>query len=229
MRALDTRERAVRILLAIDQALVREALCTLLEERGHEVVAAVDSGREAIELARRHEPDVALLDASVGGVGVVEAARRLAREAPATAVVVLCGQSPDSILIEALGSGAKGFVTTDLDGQEFCRILERAASGSLAVTTELANRLLEEIVRRAAQQHRPVHQAMVLTPREQEVLKVMSRGHASNRELARMLDLSENTVRFHVRNILEKLRLHSRAAAVAYAHRHRIVETDEGG
>ncbi len=218
----------MRILLAIDQALVRDALCTLLEERGHEVVAAVGSGQEAIELARRHQPDVALMDASAPRVGVA-AARLVATEVPATAVVVLCDPSRDGVPVEALGSGAMGFVTTDLDAQEFCRMLERAAGGTLAISTELASRLLEEIVRRASHRRSPRNHAMTLTSREQEILSTMARGHASNRELAHMLHLSENTIRFHVRNILEKLRLHSRAAAVAYALRHGMVETDEPG
>lgn len=219
----------MRILLAIDQALVRDALRTLLEERGHEVVAGVESGREAIELARQLEPDVALMDVSACKAGVMAAARRVAAEVPSTAVVILCGHAHEAVLVEALGSGAKGFVTRDLGGAEFCRMLERAGAGELAITADLANRLLEEIVHGVGKRRRSASRATTLTTREQEVLDVMARGHASNRELAGALDLSENTIRFHVRNILEKLGVHSRAAAVAYALRHGLAGTDEVG
>ena len=216
----------MRILTAVGQTLVRDALRKLLEERGHEVVAQAASGLDAVELARTHRPDVALLDLLLSRRGIMAAARVISAELPSTAVVVLSAEPEDGAVLEALSCGAKGFLTRDLDGPAFCRMLERAGAGELVITSAHAGRLIRGAaaspsVRRWSRWSR------LLTPRERDVMAEMACGHTSNRDLARVLQLSENTVRFHVRNILEKLGQHSRAAAVAYAFTHGISERHE--
>lgn len=213
----------MRILTAVGQALVRDALRNLLEGRGHEVVAQAASGVDAVQLARAHRPDVALLDLDMSSRRILAAARVISSELPDTAVVVLSGEPEDDALVEALSCGAKGYVTSDLDGPDFCRMLERAGAGKLALTSAHASRLIREVTPRSAEPTRS-RASSPLTPRERDVIAEMTRGHTSNRDLARVLRMSENTVRFHVRNIFEKLGQHSRAGAVAYALTHGIAD-----
>lgn len=206
----------------MDQALVRDGLRKLLEERGHEIVAEAVDGPDAVELARRHRPDVALLDLDVSNTEILTATRDISAQPNATAVVLLGNLLQNTLLPEAIGCGARGFLTRDLDGPAFCSMLERAAAGELAITPAALGSLVEEIIRGVGREGRG-RPSMALTPREQEVMEQMAWGRTSNRELAESMGLSENTVRFHVRNILRKLDRHSRAAAVAYALTHGIV------
>jgi DNA-binding NarL/FixJ family response regulator len=212
----------VQILIADRQALVRGALRSLLEGHGHHVVAEAASGPEAVELASREKPDVVLLDLEGSPFEMMAAARQISQTMPHTAVVALAGKGEDELYLEAFSSGARGFVTRDLDTGLFCELLERVAGGEIIVAPELAGRLLEDYARTSA--GGPLaRRTMTLTSREHEVLMRMTRGQTSNRELADALSLSENTVRFHVRNLLEKFHVHSRAAAVAYAFAHDVV------
>lgn len=206
----------MRILIADEETLFRDALRTLVEDRGHQVVAEAARAPEAVLLARRHRPDVALLGLGPVRATALAAIRTLARELPRTAVVVLSSSERLTVLHEAIRAGARAFLTRDLHGPAFLELLERAAA---------ADRPLRSV--RPSTAKRPAHGASVLTPREREVLGQMALGRTSNRELAGTLGLSENTVRFHVRNILEKMQLHTRAAAVAHALTHGIVSGAE--
>ncbi|MBI2407265.1 MAG: response regulator transcription factor [Gemmatimonadetes bacterium] len=208
----------MQILIADQQVLVRRALRSLLEGHGHQVVAEADSGAEAIDLAARQQPDLVLLDLHGAPAELLAAARVISMAQPRTAVVVLAGPSDDDLFLEAVAFGARGFVTRDLDEGVFCSLLNRCAAGEIVVSPSLATRLLEHYADTAVGNHtrRPV----TLTPREHEMLARMTSGQTSNRELAESLGLSENTVRFHMRNILEKFHVHRRAAVVAYAFAH---------
>jgi DNA-binding NarL/FixJ family response regulator len=171
---------------------------------------------------------VVLMDLAMPEMDGLEATRRLAAELPEVKVVVLTAFDEDSNLFQAIKSGAKGYVLKDLEAERFFRLLEGVARGEPALTPTLAKRLLDEFARpeRSAIQTSSVD---ALTERETEVLVLMVDGVTSNRELANRLGVSENTVKFHVRNILDKLHLHNRAQVVAYALRHEIVEpSDEG-
>jgi DNA-binding NarL/FixJ family response regulator len=210
------RGRVVQILIADQQALVRRALRSLLEGHGHQVVAEADSGAEAIDLAARQLPDLVLLDLHGAPAELLAAARVISTAHPQTAVVVLAGPGDDDLFLEAVAFGARGFMTRDLDEDVFCTLLDRCASGEIVVSPSLAGRLLEHYADTALGSHQ-TRRPVALTPREHEVLAQMTRGQTSNRELAASLGLSENTVRFHVRNILEKFHVHRRAAVVAYA------------
>jgi DNA-binding NarL/FixJ family response regulator len=196
----------VRILIADEEALFRDALRTLVEERGHVVVAEAARSPEAVAAARRSEPDVAVLGLGASRATTLTTVRIITRELPATAVVLLAPGTRADVLPEATRAGARAVLSRDLHGSTFCDMIERVAAGQEAVSPPSG-----EPERRAA------NHAMLLTPREREVLGQMAGGRTSNRELAVTLGLSENTVRFHVRNILEKLHLHTRAAAVAHA------------
>ena len=212
----------MRILIADEEALFRDALRTLVEERGHRVVAEAAHSREAVALARRLDPDVAVLGLGSSRATTFSAIRAIARDRPDTAVVLLASGSRTDVLREAIRAGARAFLTRDLHGPAFCEMLERAATTECPPRPGAASGTPCAPLG-VASGRRAVNGAMTLTRREREVLGQMAHGRTSNRELASALGLSENTVRFHVRNILEKLGLHTRAAAVAHALTHGIV------
>lgn len=212
----------MRILLADDHALFRDSLRSLLTARGYEVVGEAGDGREALDLARQHQPDVVLMDLAMPQLDGLAATRLISAEMPEVKVVVLTASSNDSDLFEAIKSGAEGYLLKDLEAEKFFALLEGVGRGEPALSPALARKVLRELAHpKAASKERQDPDA--LTAREQEVLELMVEGVTSNRALAKRLGVSENTVKFHVRNILDKLHLHNRAQVVSYALRHGIV------
>jgi DNA-binding NarL/FixJ family response regulator len=214
----------MRIVIADDHALFRDSLRSLLTARDLEVVGEARNGREAIDLAWQLKPDVVLMDLMMPEMDGLEATRRLAAELPDVKVIVLTASDEESNLFEAIKSGAKGYLLKDLEAERFFSLLEGVAKGEPALTPALARKLLDEFAR-PRPSAREEYDPDALTEREQEVLELMVEGVTSNRKLASELGVSENTVKFHVRNILDKLHLHNRAQVVGYALRHRLVES----
>ena len=213
----------MRILIADDHALFRDGLRSLLSAQGHEVVGEARNGREAIELAHRVQPDLVLMDVSMPELDGISATRQLTSELPDMKVVVLTASETEENLFESLKAGARGYLLKNLEADDFFALLERASRGEPALTPALARKVLVEFAKPAKEA--PADEQ--LTPRESEVLDLMAEGVTSNRKLAKRLNLSENTVKFHIRNILDKLRLHDRAQAVGYALRNRMAEPDK--
>ena len=209
----------MRILVADDHSLFRDGLRSLLMSQGHEVVGEARNGREAIALAHEIKPDLVLMDISMPELDGLSATRQLTSELPELKVVILTASEDDATLFDAIKAGAHGYLLKNLEADDFFALLDRASRGEPALTPTLARRLLQEFAK-------PVEKEVVeeeaLTPREREVLELMVEGVTSNRKLARRLNLSENTVKFHVRNILDKLRLHDRAQVVGYALRKKM-------
>jgi DNA-binding NarL/FixJ family response regulator len=214
----------MRLLIADDHALFRGSLRALLEARGHEVVAEAANGRQAVELAQRTDPDIVLMDLSMPEVSGMEAIKQLLTVRPQSRIVVLTASTDDEDLFEALQAGAQGYLLKNLEAASFFDLLEGALEGQPALTPELSRKILSAFGRRA--QPQPVDPD-ALTERELCVLQLMVEGITSNRHLAKRLDISENTVKFHVRNILDKLHLHNRAQAVSHALRKQLVEPVE--
>jgi len=215
----------MRILIADDHALFRDSLRSLLAARGFEVVGEAGEGREAFELARRLRPDLVLMDLGMPGLDGLAATRLISAEMPEVKVVVLTGSDDDSNLFEAIKSGAQGYLLKNLASQEFLALLEGVGRGEPALTPIVARKLLQEFARPA--QPAPPSDPDALTEREREVLELLVGGTTTNRKLAKHLGLSENTVKFHVRNILDKLHLHNRAQVVGFALSHGIVAPSE--
>ncbi len=140
---------------------------------------------------------------------------------PAVKVVILTASESDATLFEAIKSGAQGYLMKNLEADDFLALLEKASSGEPALSPALARKLLIEFAKPASATQADTD---ALTAREREVLDLMVEGVVSNRKLAKRLGVSENTVKFHVRNILDKLRLHNRAEVVAYALRNKIAD-----
>lgn len=214
----------MRLILADDHNLFRTSLKSLVEARGHEVVGQASDGRRAIELAAQLVPDLVLMDLSMPVVNGIEATRQLTAQLPAVKVVILTASMEDEDLFEALRAGAHGFLLKDLEADSFFNILDRAMAGEPALTPAMSRKVLEAFTKGGNSQHKEDPDA--LTERERDVLQLIVDGYTSNRQLARRLDIAENTVKFHVRNILDKLHLHNRAQAVAHALRHGLVSSE---
>lgn len=217
----------MKILIADDHALFRDSLRSLLEAHGLEVIGEAKNGREAVELARKLKPDVVLMDLSMPEMDGLAATRLISADQPEVKVVVLTASDEDAKLFEAIKSGAQGYLLKNLESEDFFTLLDGVNRGEPALTPALARKLLQEFARPATS---PAvhHDPDALTDREREVLELLVNGITSNRRLAKQLGVSENTVKFHVRNILDKLHLHNRAQVVSYAIRHRIVEPPMG-
>jgi two-component system, NarL family, response regulator LiaR len=215
----------MRVLIADDHPLFRDGLRSLLEARGIDVVAEARNGREAVEQAKRLKPDVALMDLNMPELGGLDATRLISAEQPEVKVVVLTASEDDADLFEAIKSGAQGYLFKNLDSAEFFRLLDGVAQGEPALTPGLARKLLGEFARPpvpAATTTPP--EAQSLTEREREVLHLLVQGVTSNRDLAERLVVTENTVKYHLRNILDKLHVQNRAQVVAYAVRHGMID-----
>jgi DNA-binding NarL/FixJ family response regulator len=214
----------LRVLLADDHPLFRDGLKSLLEARGIDVVGEASNGREVVIRAARLRPDVVLMDLNMPEMNGLDATRLISAEHPDIKVVVLTASEDDADLFEAIKSGAQGYLFKNLASDELFRLLEGVARGEPALTPNLARKLLGEFARPHGTAARTdVEGAGALTEREREVLDLLVQGITSNRELAERLVVSENTVKYHLRNILDKLHVQNRAQVVAYAVRHGMV------
>ncbi len=212
----------MRILIADDHALFRDGLRSLLTANGHEVIGEAKNGRDAVALAQELQPDLVLMDVQMPEVDGLEATRLLTAAMPDVKVVILTASEEETTLFDAIKAGAQGYLMKNLEADAFFDLLDRAQRGEPALTPALARKLLQEFAKPAGVAT-PAEEE-ILTTREREVLELMVEGVTSNRKLAKRLGLSENTVKFHVRNILDKLRLHTRAEVVGYALRHGMVD-----
>jgi DNA-binding NarL/FixJ family response regulator len=214
----------IRVLIADDQALVRGGFRAILEAAPDiEVVAEAADGAEAVELARRHRIDVALIDIRMPRVDGIEATRRLMSESrAATRVLILTTFDHDQYVYEALRAGASGFLLKDVEPERLAPSVRVVAAGEALLAPSITRRLIEEFARR------PVVDAdsgplARLTAREREVLTQVARG-LSNAEIAGRLFLSEATVKTHVAHVLAKLELRDRVQAVVFAYESGLVQ-----
>lgn len=209
--------------MADDQTVVREGLITLLETMsGIEVVGAAANGDEAIALVADLSPDVVLMDLRMPRVDGVEATKRIRTDHPDTQVVVLTTYADDESILGALRAGAIGYLTKDAGREHIGRALEAAASGQAVLDPAVQARLVDVAsLPRAAADGGPLPDG--LTEREAEVLRLIAAGR-SNSEIAAQLFVSEATIKTHVNRIFAKTGSRDRAQAVAYAHRHGLVD-----
>jgi DNA-binding NarL/FixJ family response regulator len=215
----------IRLLLADDEAMVRRGLRLVLEaEDDLEVVAEAADGIEAIDQARRWQPDVVLMDVRMPRLDGVEACRRLV-ETSAAKVVVLTTFDLDEHLFAAVRAGASGFLLKASPPEELVAAIRAAHAGNALVEPKMTKRLLDEFARRPQQP--PVGYVPdrfgELTDREVDVLREVVRG-ASNAEIADRLYISETTVKTHVNHILTKLDVRDRIQAVVLAYDYGLVE-----
>ncbi|HEX2754423.1 MAG TPA: response regulator transcription factor [Candidatus Limnocylindrales bacterium] len=213
----------MRVLLADDHALVRDGIASLLSAWGHDVVGQAANGEDAVALADRLEPDLILMDVRMPGSSGLEATRRIAGRHPAIAIVMLTVSEDEDDLFEAIKAGARGYLLKNLEARELRAMLEAIARGDAAISPATAFRIIREFARG------PVTDAVdtptALTARELDVLGLVTAG-LRNKEIAARLGISENTAKFHLRNILGKLHAESRTELATRALRERLVPDD---
>jgi DNA-binding NarL/FixJ family response regulator len=209
---------SIRVLVADDQALVRAGFRQLLErEADLEVVGEAADGAEAVELAQRVRPDVAVMDIRMPNLDGLEATRRLTAGSPAPRVLVLTTFDLDEYVFGALRAGASGFLLKDAAPEELVSAVRLVAGGEALLAPSVTRRVIEEFARSAPPATAPVAELDDLTTRERGVLLLVARG-LSNAEIARELFLTQGTVKTHVAHILRKLDARDRVQAVIVAY-----------
>ena len=213
---------SIRVLIADDHALFRRGVASLLAaESGFEVVGEAVDGQQALEMARELMPDVILMDVAMPVLDGLEATRLIKAEIPYVRIVILTASDGERNLFEAIKDGAQGYLLKKLEPQALYGTLRGVVRGEAPVSRVMAGRLLEEFAR--LRRDPAPAPAAELTVREREVLEHVAQGR-SNKEIAAALAIAENTVKNHLKNILEKLHLENRVQAATFALREGLVK-----
>ncbi len=222
MRSVDD---PIRVLVVDDHALFRRGLEMVLEQEPDIVVVGEASdGAEALDKAVDATPDVVLMDVRMPRRGGIDACTAIKEAVPSTKIIMLTISDEEADLYEAIKAGAMGYLLKEISIEEVANAIRAVAGGQSLISPSMASKLLTEfasmIKRTDERQQVPTPR---LTDREMEVLRLVAKG-LNNRDIAKQLFISENTVKNHIRNILEKLQLHSRMEAVVYAVREKLLE-----
>lgn len=211
----------IRVLIADDHKLFRQGLISLMKTRQDlvEVVGEAETGDEAIQLAEQLKPEVILMDIYMPQGDGLQAAKVIHARFPEIAVVILTSSEKDGHLYEAVQSGVSGYLLKSLDAEELFNMLTGVMQGEAAMTRAMATRLLKGVANRMVKEDKG---ETSLTERELLVLRLVASG-ASNSEIAGSLSISVNTVKSHLKNILEKLHLDNRTQAATYAFERGLV------
>ena len=224
----DVAERAparekIRVAVVDDQELFRRGLVMLLGTEADIDVVAEGSGAEAAaDIAASAQPDVILLDVRMPRLSGIDACLRIKDSAPAVRIIMLTASDEEADLYDAIRNGASGYLLKDSTMDEVSQAVRLVAGGQSLISPMMAAKLLAEFKAMTGVERKPAR-VPKLTERELEVLNLVAHG-LNNREIADKLFISENTVKNHVRNMLEKLQLHSRIEAVMYAVRQRLLD-----
>jgi DNA-binding NarL/FixJ family response regulator len=211
----------IKVLIADDHKLFRQGLISLMKTREDlvEVIGEAETGEEAVQLAKELHPDIILMDIYMPQMDGLQAAKEIRTRFPKIAIVMLTSSERDGHLYEAVKIGVSGYLLKDLDATDLFDLLSGVARGETAMTRAMAGKLLKSVANRMADEGKG---EQALSERELYVLRLVASG-ASNQEIAEKLSISINTVKSHLKNILEKLQLENRTQAAAYALTHGLV------
>jgi len=216
---------ALKILIVDDHALFRRGIQMVLgQEDGIEVIGEATDGQEAVEKAEELMPDVVLMDVRMPKRSGIEATSAIKEAIPHVKILMLTVSDEEEDLYEAIKAGASGYLLKEISTEDVADAIRSVWTGQSRISPAMASKLLNEFqaMSKRAEERENVHSPR-LTEREMEVLRLVAKG-MNNRDIAKELFISENTVKNHVRNILEKLQLHSRMEAVVYAVREKLLE-----
>ncbi|HEX9141038.1 MAG TPA: response regulator transcription factor [Gaiellaceae bacterium] len=209
----------MRIVVVDDHALFRDGVAALLGAWGHAVVGEAANGVDAIRLVDQLAPELVLMDVRMPGLSGVETTLRIKSRHPEVVIVMLTVSEDEGDLFAAIKAGAQGYLLKDLESTQLRLLLEAVARGEAAITPATAARIVREFARENDARSDPDH----LTDREIDVLRLVTAG-LRNKEIAARLGITENTTKYHLKNILEKLHAESRAELAARAVRDRLVD-----
>ena len=215
--------RSIRVLLVDDHPLFRKGLASLLaREKGFEVVGEAQDGAEALNKTKNLKPDLVLMDIYMPGGNGLEATRRIREALSSVKVVILTVSEEDKNLFEAIKCGAHGYLLKKVEPEELFRMLRGVFRGEAPISRATAAKILNEF---AAQAHRATEEMPEekLTPKEREVIELLTKGW-TNKEIGNKLRITENTVKNHLKNILDKLHLENRVQAATFALQHKLTD-----
>jgi two-component system nitrate/nitrite response regulator NarL len=214
--------KPIRVLLVDDHTLFRSGIKLLLERQpGFEVVGEAGDGLEGVKRANQLKPDIVLLDLHMPITSGLAAIPLLMEEAPDAQILILTVSEDADDLLDALRAGARGYLLKNIETDFLLNSIRSAANGESVMSSQMAGKLADA-VRSIPISISTTLEVNKLTPREREIIVMLARG-ASNKEIARLLDLAESTVKIHVQGILRKLNLASRVQAAVYAVEHNLV------
>lgn len=201
----------MRILVVDDHSLFRDGVISLLEAGGHTVVGQAGDGLTAVESIRSLRPDLVLMDISMPRMDGIEALRQIKASSPDVKVIMLTVSEDEANLVQAIRAGADGYLLKHLNAKDFLEMVNGLERGEAAITRSLTMRLLKHMTT-----PEPASQRILLSERELEILQLVATGK-SNHAISEQLLISENTVKYHLKNILHKLGVSNRTEAVAMA------------
>ncbi len=218
-------DERIRLLIADDHELFRRGLRMVLEdEEDIEVLGEAGDGATAVQFARDEVPDCVVMDVRMPVLSGIEATRKIKEDLPHCKILMLTISDEEDDLYQAIKAGANGYLLKEISIDEIGNAVRSVVGGQSLISPSMASKLLNEFASMIKKEEEKEQvPAPRLTPREMEVLQHVAQG-MNNREIAKSLFISENTVKNHVRNILEKLHLHSRMEAVVYAVREKLLE-----
>jgi len=212
--------RPLRLLVVDDHEVVRQGLVSLLERREHfQVVAEAGTAAEAVEMARKFEPDLVVMDVRLPDGSGIEACREIRAEFPATRVVILTSYPDEEAVLSAIIAGASGYLLKQIRGRDLISALEAVGRGESLLDPAVTEKVLDRVRRIATGTY--TDEMAQLTQQEQKILLLVAEGK-TNKEIASEVFLSDKTVKNYVSSILSKLNLERRAQAAAFVARHRM-------
>jgi two-component system NarL family response regulator len=211
-----------RVLIVDDAPVFRTVIGSALSAAGFEVVGEATNAQDAVQRAKELQPDIVLLDIVMPGGSGLEAAADILFGSPGSKVLLLTASESEEDLLVGVKAGARGYLTKDTPVHELISAIDAVAAGGAALSPTMAGKLVDVAHEMFGHRELLAMRQPTLTSRELQILELVAQGNTS-RQIAEHLDIAENTVKNHIRNILDKLGLHSRSEAVLYATRENLI------
>src|SRR3990167_4778867 len=215
--------KPIRVLLADDHSLFRKGLASLLSsDKGFKVVGEAQDGTDALNKAKDLKPDLVLMDVYMPGGNGLEATRRIKEALPSVKVVILTVSDEDKNLFEAIKCGAHGYLLKKIEPRDLFEMLRGVFRGEAPISRATAAKILNEFAAQARRATEEIPEEK-LSPKEREVIELLTKGR-TNKEIGNKLGITENTVKNHLKNILDKLHLENRVQAATFALQHKLTD-----